>query len=65
MLRGLKLVTYQLNIKYLVLLERPADAKTIDDHKAMIREAAEAGIPLQKTPAFVAANTIYFRVFYI
>ena len=31
------------------LLERPADAKTIDDHKAMIREAAEAGIPLQKT----------------
>jgi hypothetical protein len=31
------------------LLERPADAKTVDKHKAMIREAVEAGIPLQKT----------------
>jgi len=31
------------------LLERPADEKTVDKHRAMIREAVEAGIPLQKT----------------
>jgi hypothetical protein len=31
------------------VLDRPADEKTVDKHRAMIREAVEAGIPLQKT----------------
>ena len=31
------------------VLDRTADEKTVDKHRAMIREAVEAGIPLQKT----------------
>ncbi|MGD0781888.1 MAG: hypothetical protein ABSA30_03405 [Candidatus Aminicenantales bacterium] len=31
------------------LLGRPADQKTVDKHRAMILEAVEAGIPLQKS----------------
>lgn len=31
------------------VLDRPADEKTVEKHRAMIREAVEAGIPLQKT----------------
>ena len=31
------------------VLDRPVDEKTVDKHRAMIREAVEAGIPLQKT----------------
>jgi len=31
------------------VLDRPADEKTVDKYRAMIREAVEAGIPLQKT----------------